>query len=199
MRWYDVRIWGICLIVAATFAIANSTHEEPPLITDSYGEFVCSSAKSPSGILYTASHCIVENQKLYVNGKETPYADMPGDIVQIGNKSFQKDNGIMYAKDVKKGMKVKALLGGMSFMNNEPQYFEIAGEILDVYTSKEMNYLLDDNEQDASHYALASFESFPGCSGSGVFYKGKLIGVVVAGVKGYTIIALINEPKPQNN
>jgi len=55
----------------------------------------------------------------------------------------------------------------------------------------ELKYQLDAPD-DAGWYALVHLGAFGGCSGSGVYYRGKLIGVVCAGIAGeYTFVALI--------
>ncbi len=56
-------------------------------------------------------------------------------------------------------------------------------------------YLLGDildAPDDAGWYALVHLGAFGSCSGSGVYYRGRLIGVVSAGIEGeYTFVALI--------
>ena len=56
-------------------------------------------------------------------------------------------------------------------------------------------YLLGDildAPDDAGWYALVHLGAFGSCSGSGVYYRGRLIGVVSAGIAGeYTFVTLI--------
>jgi hypothetical protein len=88
-------------------------------------------------------------------------------------------------------MQVRVRLGGLSAITDKPTYFEVDAKILAVYSSKELKYILD-SPDDAGWYALIHLGAFGGCSGSGVYYRGKLIGVVCAGIAGeYTFVTLI--------
>jgi hypothetical protein len=160
------------------------------VVTDDRGYFVCSAARSSSGVWYTAEHCLT-NGKLYVDGRNTPYAHLRGDIIQIGKDSRQSDKGVLTADRVRAGMQVRVRIGGLSALTGKPTYFEVDAKILAVYSSAELKYRLD-SPDDAGWYALIHLGAFSGCSGSGVYHKGRLIGVVCAGIAGeYTFVALI--------
>jgi hypothetical protein len=160
------------------------------LVTDARGDFVCSAARSSSGVWYTAEHCLTDG-KLYVDGRNTPYAHLAGDIIQIGKDVRQSDKGVLTADRVRPGMQVKVRIGGLSVITDKPTYFEVETKILAVYRSAELKYLLDAPD-DAGWYALIHLGVFAGCSGSGVYHKGRLIGVVCAGIAGeYTFVTLI--------
>jgi len=76
-------------------------------------------------------------------------------------------------------------------LTEKPTYFDVEAKILAVYSSKDLNYQLD-SPDDAGWYALIHLGAFGGCSGSGVYHKGRLIGVVCAGIAGeYTFVTLI--------
>ena len=181
------RIW----MVAILFPIAVLLGDRGDVVvTDARGEFVCSAARSGSGVWYTAEHCLT-NGKLYVNGRSTPYAHLLGDIIQIGSDTRQPDKDVLTADRVRAGMRVKVRIGGLSTLTEKPSYFDVETKILAVYPSAELKYQLDAPD-DAGWYALVHLGAFGGCSGSGVYYRGKLIGVVCAGIAGeYTFVALI--------
>jgi hypothetical protein len=184
-QWF--RLW----MVIALFPMAVfSGDRSETVVTDERGDFVCSAACSASGVWYTAEHCLT-NGKLYVSGRETPYAHLLGDIVQIGKDTRQPDKGVLTADRVRAGMRVRVRIGGLSALTGKPTYFEVDTKILAVYSSAELKYQLDAPD-DAGWYALVHLGAFGGCSGSGVYYRGKLIGVVNAGIEGdYTFVALI--------
>jgi len=160
------------------------------VVTDNRGDFVCSAARSASGVWYTAEHCLT-NGKLYLNGRDTPYTHLLGDIIQIGKDSRQSDKGVLTADRVRAGMRVKVRIGGLSKITEEPSYVDVETRILAVYSSAELKYQLDAPD-DAGWYALIHLGAFSGCSGSGVYYRERLIGVVCAGIAGeYTFVTLI--------
>jgi len=141
-------------------------------------------------VWYTAEHCLT-GDKLFVNGRNTPYAHLKGDIIQIGKDARQPDKGVMTADRVRAGMRVKVRIGGLSALTDKPTYFDVDAKILAVYSSAELQYQLDAPD-DAGWYALIHLGAFGGCSGSGVYYRGRLIGVVSAGIAGeYTFVTLI--------
>jgi len=184
-KWFRVGMVLAFLPVAVL-----SSNRSDTVVTDDRGGFVCSAARSSSGIWYTAEHCLT-NGKLYLDGRETPYAHMLGDIIQIGKDQRQSDKGILTADCVRAGMQVKVRLGGLSRLTDKPTYFEVETKILAVYKSAELKYQLDAPD-DAGWYALVHLGAFGGCSGSGVYHKGRLIGVVCAGFAGeYTFVALV--------
>jgi hypothetical protein len=160
------------------------------VVTDARGNFVCSAARSSSGIWYTAEHCLTDG-KLYVGGRDTPYAHLPGDIIQVGSNTRRSDKGVLTADRVRAGMQVRVRLGGISALTGKPTYFDVEAKVLAVYSSAELQYLLDAPD-DAGWYALIHLGAFKGCSGSGVYYRNRLIGVVTAGIASeYTFVALI--------
>jgi hypothetical protein len=82
-------------------------------------------------------------------------------------------------------------MGGLSRLTDRPTYFEVETKILAVYSSAELKYQLDAPD-DAGWYALIHLGAFTGCSGSGVYHKGRLIGVISGGIANeYTFVALI--------
>jgi len=181
------RVWMIALLFPA---VVFSVDRGDVVVTDDRGDFVCSAARSGSGVWYTAQHCLT-NEKLYVNGCNTLYAHLLGDIIQIGSNVRQSDRGVLTADRVRAGMQVRVRIGGLSAITNKPTYFEVETKVLAVYSSKELKYLLDAPD-DAGWYALIHLGAFGGCSGSGVYHKGRLIGVVCAGIAGeYTFVTLI--------
>ena len=184
-------IWLRVLMVFVLFpAAVLSGDRGDTVITDDRGDFVCSAARSSSGVWYTAEHCLT-NGKLYVNGCNTPYAHLPGDIIQIGKDTRQSDKGVLTADRVRPGMQVRVRIGGLSALTGKPTYFDVDAKVLAVYSSKDLKYQLDSFD-DAGWYALVHLGAFGGCSGSGVYHKGRLIGVVSAGIVGeYTFVALI--------
>jgi len=184
-------IWLRVLVVIALLPAAVLSGERTDVVvTDARGDFVCSAARSGSGVWYTAEHCLT-NGKLYLNGRNTPYAHLQGDIIQIGKDSRQSDKGVLTADRVRPGMQVRVRMGGLSALTDKPTYFEVETKILAVYSSGELKYLLD-SPDDAGWYALIHLGAFAGCSGSGVYHKGRLIGVVCAGIAGeYTFVTLI--------
>jgi len=184
-KW--LRLWMVFLLLPA---VALSGDRSDAVVTDDRGDFVCSAARSGSGIWYTAEHCLT-NGKLYLNGRSTPYAHLLGDIIQIGSGTRQSDKGVLTADRVRAGMKVRVRIGGLSVLTGKPTYFDVEAEILAVYSSKDLKYQLD-SPDDAGWYALVHLGAFGGCSGSGVYHKGRLIGVVSAGIAGeYTFVTLI--------
>ena len=187
----QLRRWFRVLLVAALFpAVALSGDRGDSVVTDDRGEFVCSAARSASGVWYTAEHCLT-NGKLYVDGRRMPYVHMLGDIIQIGKEVRQPDRGVLTADRVRAGMKVTVRIGGLSVLTDKPTYFEVETKVLAVYSSKELKYQLD-SPDDAGWYALVHLGAFGGCSGSGVYHRGRLIGVVSAGIAGeYTFVTLI--------
>ena len=184
-QWF--RVW----MVFALFPVAVFSGDYgETVVTDEHGYFVCSAARSANGVWYTAEHCLT-GDKLFVNGRNTPYAHLLGDIIQIGKDSRQSDKGVLTADRVRAGMRVKVRIGGLSALTGKPTYFDVDAKILAVYSSAELQYQLDAPD-DAGWYALLHLGAFGGCSGSGVYYRGKLIGVVSAGIAGeYTFVALI--------
>jgi hypothetical protein len=177
------------VVVLLPVAVLLSNHSDT-VVTDERGNFVCSVARSPSGVWYTAQHCL-RSGKLYVNGRDTPYVHLPGDIIQIGSDTHQSDKGVLTADRVRAGMRVRVRIGGLSRLTDKPTYFEVETKILAVYSSAELKYQLDAPD-DAGWYALIHLGAFSGCSGSGVYHKGRLIGVVSAGIANeYTFVALI--------
>jgi len=186
VNWF--RLWMVFLL----FPVAILSGERTDVVvTDDRGDFVCSAARSSSGVWYTAEHCLT-NDKLYVNGRNTPYAHLLGDIIQIGKDVLQSDKGVLTADRVRSGMRVVVRVGGLSVLTGKPTYFDVEAKILAVYSSKDLKYQLDSSD-DAGWYALIHLGAFGGCSGSGVYYKGRLIGVVCAGVAGeYTFVTLIS-------
>jgi len=184
-QWF--RIWMVIVLLPTAVLLGD---RGDTVVTDERGDFVCSAARSTSGVWYTAEHCLT-NGKLYLNGQNTPYAHLPGDIIQIGSDTRQSDKGVLTADRVRAGMQVRVRIGGLSKLTDKPTYFEVETKILAVYSSAELQYQLDAPD-DAGWYALIHLGAFSGCSGSGVYYRGKLIGVVCAGVAGeYTFVALI--------
>jgi hypothetical protein len=182
-----LRAW---MVIALLPLAAFSGDRGDILITDEGGNFVCSAARSGSGIWYTAEHCL-SNGKLYVDGRSMPYAHLLGDIVQIGKDTRQSDKGVLTADRVRAGMRVVVRIGGLSAVTGKPTYFDVEAKVVAVYSSAELKYLLD-SPDDAGWYALIHLGAFGGCSGSGVYYRGKLIGVVCAGFAGeYTFVTLI--------
>jgi hypothetical protein len=88
-------------------------------------------------------------------------------------------------------MQVRVRLGGISALTGKPTYFDVEAKVLAVYSSAELQYRLDAPD-DAGWYALIHLGAFRGCSGSGVYYRNRLIGVVTAGIASeYTFVALI--------
>jgi len=191
MQGVQVRKWfRVWVVVALLPAAVLSGNRGDTVVTDDRGYFVCSAARSPSGIWYTAEHCLT-NGKLYVDGRNTPYAHLRGDIIQIGSDARRSDKGVLTADRVRAGMPVKVRIGGLSALTGKPTYFEVESKILAVYSSADLMYQLDAPD-DAGWYALIHLGAFGGCSGSGVYHKGRLIGVVSAGIAGeYTFVALI--------
>ena len=184
-RWF--RIWMVAILFPTAVLLGD---RGDVVVTDARGDFVCSAARSGSGVWYTAEHCLT-NGKLYVNGRSTPYAHLLGDIIQIGSNTRQPDRDVLTADRVRAGMRVKVRIGGLSTLTEKPSYFDVETKILAVYPSAELKYQLDAPD-DAGWYALVHLGAFGGCSGSGVYYRGKLIGVVCAGIADeYTFIALI--------
>ena len=184
-RWF--RAW---MVIALFPTAVLSSDRSDAVVTDERGDFVCSAARSASGIWYTAEHCLT-NGKLYMDGRSTPYAHLLGDIIQIGSDTRQPDKDVLTADRVRAGMRVKVRIGGLSTLTEKPSYFDVETKILAVYPSVELKYQLDAPD-DAGWYALVHLGAFGGCSGSGVYYRGKLIGVVCAGIAGeYTFVALI--------
>jgi hypothetical protein len=184
-RWF--RIWMVAILFPTAVLLGD---RGDVVVTDERGDFVCSAACSGSGMWYTAEHCLTDG-KLYVDGRETPYAHLPGDIIQIGSDTRQPDKGVLTADRVRAGMRVKVRIGGLSAITDKPTYFEVDAKILAIYSSKDLKYLLD-APNDSGWYALIHLGAFAGCSGSGVYHKGRLIGVVCAGVAGeYTFVTLI--------
>jgi hypothetical protein len=184
-RWF--RIWMVAILFPTAVLLGD---RGDVVVTDERGDFVCSAARSGSGMWYTAEHCLTGG-KLYVDGRETPYAHLPGDIIQIGSDTRQFDKGVLTADRVRAGMGVRVRIGGLSRITDKPTYFEVETKIVAVYSSAELKYQLDAPD-DAGWYALVHLGAFSGCSGSGVYYRGKLIGVVCAGIAGeYTFVALI--------
>jgi len=184
-RWF--RIWMVAILFPTAVLLGD---RGDVVVTDARGEFVCSAARSGSGVWYTAEHCLT-NGKLYVNGRSTPYAHLLGDIIQVGSDTRQPDKDVLTADRVRAGMRVKVRIGGLSTLTEKPSYFDVETKILAVYPSAELKYQLDAPD-DAGWYALIHLGAFGGCSGSGVYYRGKLIGVVCAGIAGeYTFVALI--------
>jgi len=178
------------MVIALFPTAVLSSDRSDAVVTDERGDFVCSAARSASGIWYTAEHCLT-NGKLYMDGRSTPYAHLLGDIIQIGSDARQPDKDVLTADRVRAGMRVKVRIGGLSRITDKPNYFDVETRILAVYSSAELNYQLDAPD-DAGWYALIHLGAFDGCSGSGVYYRGKLIGVVCAGIAGeYTFVALI--------
>jgi hypothetical protein len=160
------------------------------VVTDDRGSFVCSAARSSSGVWYTAQHCLRDG-RLYLNGRSTPYAHLLGDIIQIGKDARQSDKGVLTADRVRAGMQVRVRIGGLSAITDKPTYFDVETKILAIYSSAELKYQLDAPD-DAGWYALIHLGAFTGCSGSGVYYRGKLIGVISGGIANeYTFVALI--------
>jgi hypothetical protein len=186
-----MRRWFLVWLFIALFPAAVLLGDRgDAVVTDDRGDFVCSAARSGSGVWYTAEHCLTDG-KLYLNGRNIPYAHLPGDIIQIGKDSRQSDKGVLTADRVRPGMQVQVRIGGLSAITDKPTYFEVETKILAVYSSAELKYLLD-SPNDAGWYALIHLGAFAGCSGSGVYHKGRLIGVVCAGVAGeYTFVTLI--------
>jgi len=186
-----MRKWFRVGMVLALFPIAVLlSHHSDTVVTDERGYFVCSAARSSNGVWYTAEHCLTDG-KLYLNGRDTPYAHMPGDIVQIGKDVRQSDKAVLTADRVRAGMKVQVRIGGLSVLTGKPTYVDVESKILAVYSSKDLQYQLDAPD-DAGWYALIHLGAFGGCSGSGVYHRGRLIGVVCAGIAGeYTFVALI--------
>ena len=181
------RIWMVAILFPTAVLLGD---RGDVVVTDARGDFVCSAARSGSGVWYTAEHCLT-NGKLYVNGRSTPYAHLLGDIIQIGSGTRQPDKDVLTADRVRAGMRVKVRIGGLSRITDKPSYFDVETKILAVYPSAELKYQLDAPD-DAGWYALVHLGAFSGCSGSGVYYRGKLIGVVCAGIAGeYTFVALI--------
>jgi len=184
-KWF--RVW---MVIALFPAAVFSGDRGDAVVTDERGYFVCSVARSASGVWYTAQHCLT-GDKLFVNGRNTPYAHLKGDIIQIGKDARQPDKGVMTADRVRAGMRVKVRIGGLSALTDKPTYIEVETKILAVYSSADLKYQLDAPD-DAGWYALIHLGAFGGCSGSGVYYRGRLIGVVSAGIAGeYTFVALI--------
>ena len=184
-KWF--RVLMVFLLFPASVLSGERTDV---VVTDKRGDFVCSAARSSSGVWYTAEHCLT-NDRLYVNGRNTPYAHLPGDIIQIGKDVRQSDKGVLTADRVRPGMQVRVRIGGLSTFTEKPTYFDVEAKILAVYSSKELNYQLDSSD-DAGWYALIHLGAFGGCSGSGVYHRGRLIGVVSAGIAGeYTFVTLI--------
>ena len=178
------------MVIALFPTAVLSSDRSDAVVTDERGDFVCSAARSASGIWYTAEHCLT-NGKLYMDGRSTPYAHLLGDIIQIGSDARQPDKDVLTADRVRAGMRVKVRIGGLSRITDKPSYFDVETKILAVYPSVELKYQLDAPD-DAGWYALVHLGAFGGCSGSGVYYRGKLIGVVCAGIAGeYTFVALI--------
>jgi len=130
------------------------------------------------------------DKKLYLDGKEIDYVALSGDIIQVGSKSYRADKGVLTADKVKPKMRVVARIGGLSALTERPFYFEREGTILAVLTSDELRSVLDTTGR-KGRYALIDIGTFQGCSGSGVYYNGKLIGVMVAGTSDYTLVSLI--------
>jgi hypothetical protein len=186
-----MRQWLRVAMVLVLFpAVVFSGDRGDAVVTDERGNFVCSLARSSSGVWYTAEHCLTDG-RLYVNGRETPYAHLPGDIIQIGKDARQSDKGVLTADRVRAGMRVRVRIGGLSALTDKPTYVDVETKILAVYSSAQLKYQLDSPE-DAGWYALVHLGAFGGCSGSGVYYRGRLIGVVCAGIAGeYTFVALI--------
>jgi hypothetical protein len=184
-RWF--RIWMVVVLFPTAVLLGNLSDA---IVTDDRGGFVCSAARSGSGVWYTAEHCLT-NGKLYLNGRDTPYAHLLGDIIQIGSDTRQSDKGVLTADRVRTGMQVRVRIGGLSRLTEKPSYFDVETKILAVYSSADLKYRLDAPD-DAGWYALVHLGAFSGCSGSGVYYRGRLIGVVCAGIAGeYTFVALI--------
>jgi hypothetical protein len=187
MRLVCLRVLMVFLLLPAAVL---SDERTDVVVTDDRGDFVCSAARSSSGVWYTAEHCLT-NGKLYVKGIHTPYAHLLGDIIQIGKDVRQSDKAVLTADRVRPGMRVVVRIGGLSVLTGKPTYFDVEAKILAVYSSKDLKYQLDSPE-DAGWYALIHLGAFGGCSGSGVYHKGRLIGVVCAGVAGeYTFVTLI--------
>jgi len=186
-----MRKWFCMGMVLALFPVAVlPSNYSDSVVTDERGYFVCSAARSASGIWYTAEHCLT-NGKLYIDGRDTPYAHMLGDIIQVGRDVRQSDKAVLTADRVRAGMKVKVRIGGLSVLTDKPTYFDVETKILAVYSSAELKYQLDAPD-DAGWYALIHLGAFSGCSGSGVYHRGRLIGVVTAGIAGeYTFVTLI--------
>jgi len=184
-RWF--RAWMVVALLPTAILLGNWSNA---IVTDDRGDFVCSAACSSSGVWYTAEHCLT-NGKLYMDGRSTPYAHLLGDIIQIGSDTRQSDKGVLTADRVRAGMRVKVRIGGLSRITDKPSYFDVETKILAVYPSAELNYQLDAPD-DAGWYALIHLGAFDGCSGSGVYYRGKLIGVVCASIASeYTLVTLI--------
>ncbi len=186
-RWF--RVWMVIALFPAV-VFSGDQYLGDVVVTDSSGDFVCSAARSSSGVWYTAEHCLTRG-KLYVNGRNTPYAHLLGDVIQIGSDTRQPDKGVLTADQVRAGMRVKVRIGGLSALTGKPTYFDVESRILAVYSSKDLQYQLDAPD-DAGWYALIHLGAFRGCSGSGVYHKGRLIGIVSAGIAGeYTFVTLI--------
>jgi len=184
-KWFHI----VVLIALLSTGVLLGNHSDT-VVTDDRGRFVCSAARSSSGIWYTAQHCLRDG-KLYVDGRNTPYAHLQGDIIQIGSDTRQSDKGILTADRVRAGMQVRVRIGGLSVLTDKPTYFEVETKILAVYSSAELKYRLDAPD-DAGWYALIRLGAFSGCSGSGVYHKGRLIGVISGGIANeYTFVALI--------
>jgi hypothetical protein len=184
-KWF--RMW---MVIALLPTGVLSGNRGDTVVTDERGDFVCSAARSTSGVWYTAQHCLRDG-KLYVNGRNTPYAHLLGDIIQIGSDTRQSDKGVLTADRVRAGMSVKVRLGGLSRLTEKPTYFEVETKILAVYSSADLKHQLDAPD-DAGWYALIHLGAFTGCSGSGVYHRGKLIGVISGGIASeYTFVALI--------
>jgi len=188
-------IFGIILVMRlylATFCFllsllgVVSSNRPLSVVTDDKGTFVCSMAVSRSGAWYTASHC-AEGGKFYVDGKLVSHKDLKGDLVRLGN-SEKRDDSVLPASRVKVGLRVVCRMGGFSSLG-KPIYFDVEAKVLGVYRGSDLNYVFD-SPDDEGRYALIDVGAFPGCSGSGVYHKGKLIGVIVGGLGQYSFVAL---------
>jgi len=171
---------------------------------------VCS-AVVDGDILYTAGHCVRRKKEgdevevlLQKDGEPTRQTVYLRKVYSdIAILSFSKTDPIETPKEaqVKAGARVVAVMGIL--FADDPDvyraslpYFEREAKVLAVFTAKEIGMidLLPDISPTAK-FALVSFGSFGGNSGSGVYIvdeqgKRHLIGVVSAGVSDYTIVAL---------
>lgn len=159
------------------------------------GDFVCSgevvlNKNAPVGVI-TASHCIMPNAEYEVKYKDDKTINLTSEnfkvyVDDISYASIKPNwTPIFYSVD-------KVQSGSVDIYHMAlGKVVRLKGEILFVGKVKELRiaemlYWLNPETK----IMLVKAISFPGVSGSPVYYKGKRIGVVSGGGQGMTIVVL---------
>jgi S1-C subfamily serine protease len=143
------------------------------------------------GLIVTAKHCVEGASYIKITGKDFScytsiwYMDEYHDLaILVVPKYFYEYASIGCLNDVIKGEDVFAIGNPAGIWDNSV----LKGRIYDDHFER---LALSEN----GYYIFLKADAMPGYSGGGVYYKDKLIGILVSGTKGATFVVPVEYVK----